>query len=178
MAAPLFTWGEFEAAEFIEILESTYAEAIHWRFNLFKVPYGAAGKAFVSELARLFRAFGEASALESIAMKAATIMPILLLQKPSSNSKAKEHAVRLQHRLNTWKQGDLRELVREGRTIQQRLPRNKQSVTHEENLSRQFTNYMFQGNVKAALRLLSEESRGGILHLSDTTDTPSGPKIF
>ena len=75
MAAPTFIWGDFEAAELIEILESTYAEAIHWRFNLLKVPYGAAGKAFVSELAQLFRTFGEASALESVAMKAATSHP-------------------------------------------------------------------------------------------------------
>lgn len=58
--------------------------------NLFMVPYGKAVKSFVSELARLFKAFATASALESIALKAATLMPILLLQKPVSKSKAKD----------------------------------------------------------------------------------------
>ena len=62
MAAPVFTWGEYEAAEFMEALKSTYDEAIHWKINLFKVPYGAASKSLVFELARLFKAFGEATA--------------------------------------------------------------------------------------------------------------------
>ena len=60
-------------------LNAAYAEAVHWKMNLFKVPYGKAGKSFVSELARLFKAFATGSALESIGLKAATLMPILLL---------------------------------------------------------------------------------------------------
>ena len=48
---------------------------------------------FTSELARLFRAYGEGSGLEPIALKAAMVMPALLLQKPHSSSKAREHVV-------------------------------------------------------------------------------------
>ena len=59
--------------------------------NLFKVPYGKAGKSFISELARLFKAFATSSALESVALRAATLMPILLLQKPARKSKVKDH---------------------------------------------------------------------------------------
>ena len=70
------------------------------------------------------RAFGEASALESVALKAATIMPSCYSKSPQATPL---HAVRLQHRLSTWKEGDLRELAREERTIQKRLPRNNQS---------------------------------------------------
>ena len=64
---------------------------VHWKINLFKIPYGAIEKSFMSELARLFKAFSESSALESVALRAATIMPILLLQKPGKKSKAKDH---------------------------------------------------------------------------------------
>ena len=89
MADPVFTWGEHDSEQFIDILNSAYVEAVHWKLNLFKVPYGKAGKSFISELARLFKAFGTGSALESIALKAATLIPILLLQKPARNSKVK-----------------------------------------------------------------------------------------
>ena len=60
---------------FSEILDKTYAEVMHWRRNFFAVPLGKAGKDYVSELSRLFQAFGNASTLESIALKAATCSP-------------------------------------------------------------------------------------------------------
>ena len=65
--------------------------SMHWKMNFFKVPHGNVGKSFPSELARLFKAFATGSALESIAMKVATLMPILLLQKPACKLKAKDH---------------------------------------------------------------------------------------
>ena len=81
MAIPTFCWGKYEATHFIDLLNTTYKEAIHWKLNLFKIPYGTAGKAFTQELGRLIKAFAESSALESIALKAATIMPVLLLKQ-------------------------------------------------------------------------------------------------
>jgi len=123
----------------------------------------------VSELARLFKAFATSSALESIALKAATLMPILLLQKPARKSKAKDHITCLERRLSTWLQGDLNELMREGRTIQQRIPKSSSSMKNAQ-LARSFANLMFQGKTKAALRLLSEQSKGGVLHLDDSIE--------
>ena len=70
--------------------------------------------------------------MESIAMKAAIVLPILLLQKPSHNSKAKEHSACLERRLKTWQNGDLSDLLLEGRTIQLRIPKSslKDSQKH------------------------------------------------
>ena len=45
---------------------------------------------------------------------------------------------------------------------------------NKENLSRQFFNFMIQGKTKAALRLLTDQQRGKILHLDDTVDTGDG----
>ena len=167
---PVFSWGEHKATQFIALLNTTYAEAIYW-----KIPYGAIGKSFMSELARLFKAFAESSALESVALRAATIMPILLLQKLAKKSKAKDHTKCLQRRLNTWREGDLNKLLREGQTIQQHIPRNTPPMT-EDKLSRLFANHRFQGKTKAALRLLSEQNRGGVLHLDDPIDTENGTR--
>ena len=95
MSTPIFTWGELDSTSFTN---SANDEAVHWKMNLFRVPYGKAGKSFVSELARLFKSFAEGSALESVALKACTLMPILL-QKPARKSKPKDHILCLERRL-------------------------------------------------------------------------------
>ena len=82
LADPVFTWGECDSSQFIDTLNAAFAEAVHWKL---KAPYGKAGKSCVSELARLF------STCSALALKAATLMPILLLQKPARKSKAKDH---------------------------------------------------------------------------------------
>ena len=40
-------------------------------------------------------------------MKATSILPILLLQKPSKNSKSKDHVKHLKRRLDLWSAGDI-----------------------------------------------------------------------
>ena len=79
-----------DAATFTNSLNSVYAEAIHWRKNLFRVPYGRVGKDFVFELAKLYHTFANGSAFESIALKAASLMPVLLLQKPACRFKTSD----------------------------------------------------------------------------------------
>ena len=85
------------------------------------LPRSSAGRAFVSELARLFCSVGEGSALESIALKAIFVVCALVLQKPSRNSKERDHICHLERRLKLWKDGALDELLCEGRVIQSHL---------------------------------------------------------
>ena len=54
-------------------------------------------------MGRLFRAYADGSALESVAMKACLVMPQLLLQKPFRSSKDKDHIAIFQQRLDSWK---------------------------------------------------------------------------
>ena len=171
MAEPAFSWGLLSSEEFTQSLNSAYSEAIHWKPNYFKIPYGNVGKAFTSELAKLYEAYGLGSAMEPIALKAATLMPIL----PARNSKATDHITCLKRRLQSWKNGDLDDLVREGLTIQQRIPAFS-TAKHHERLARSFANLMFQGKTKAAIRLLSDCDKGGVLGLNDEVDTGCGPK--
>ena len=99
---PNFMWGSCSGEILCTRIEQAYEEVVHWRRNLFQVPSGAAGKAFVSELARLFQAYADSSSLECIAMKATTVIQILLLQKPSRSSKSKDHVIHLQRRMELW----------------------------------------------------------------------------
>ena len=130
------------------------------------VPRSSAGRAFVSELARLFRSVGEGSALESIALKATGIFVVcaLVLQKPSRNSKERDHICHLERRLRLWKDGALDELLCEGRVIQSRL-RHASLTKRKTQIIRAFTRHMFEGNTRAALQLLIGQDRGGVLNL-------------
>ena len=173
ISTPNFTWGIHSATDFTQIIEATYSEVVHWRPNYFTIPLGKAGKEFVRELSRLFLAFATESSMELIALRAATVLPILLLQKPNRTSKSKEHITFLDRRLRVWKNGDLNELVLESRALQNRLPKTY-PPTAKQNLSHSFAKLMFAEKIKAALDLLSNNGeKGGTLHLTD----PSDPNI-
>ena len=68
--------------------------------------------------------------------------------------------------------------MKEGRTIQQRLPKGK-SPKSEATLSRSFSNLMFMGKCKEALELLSRNDSGGVLHLNDLANPkdPNSPTV-
>ena len=161
---PNFMWAGVDGVSFT--VDSTYTEVTHWRRNVFKVPSGKAGKAFVAEMSRLIRAYAEGSTLETIALKCAMIMPALLLQKPHKTSKAKDHILCLERRMRLWEDGDLDALLHEGCSIQDHFAVGPQS-TSETQLAQTFARLMFQGKVKPAMRLLTRHGRGDKLNLDD-----------
>lgn len=172
MQSPVFHWGEVEGEEFVQVIEGCYEEVVHWKRNLFKVPSGRAGKSFVRELTRMFQAYADASALESMALQAAMVMPALLLQKPHAKSKAKEHTILLDRRLKQWADGDIEGLLREGRTIQHRLKsQHNQDQRSSDHTARVFAKLIMEGKVRAALRVISENNGGGLLNL----ESPAAP---
>ena len=76
----------------------------------------------------------------------------------------------LDRRLRTWLDGDLNDLLLEGRTIQRHIPKSHPEDS-QKCLARSFANLMFEGKTKAAIRLLTEDAKGGVLCLSDHVDT-------
>ena len=88
------------------------------------------------------------------------IMPNLLLQKPSKNSKAKDHLIALERRMQSWLKGDHMELLHEGETIQKDLT---QQLTKGDigKISKKFAALM-KGNVNAAINLLTGMRNGNI----------------
>ena len=99
---PTFCWGDRNGQEFTHAIDLTYKEVVHWKWKLFKLPSGKAGKSFVCEPTRLFQAYADGSALECMALQAAMVMPALILQKPHPKSKAKDHAKHLARWLQLW----------------------------------------------------------------------------
>lgn len=68
--------------KFSRSFDAAHEELTQWQKNLCHVPFRTAGKAFVSELAKPFRAYTESSVLERIAFKAVSVACTLILQKP------------------------------------------------------------------------------------------------
>ena len=120
-ASPVITWSSGDSDTFCHSLEAVYGEVVYWRSNCFKIPSGNFGKKFVLELARLFRSAGEGSSLESIALKATFTFCILVTHKPTHTSKSKDHISCLERKIVLWSDGNLNELLLEGRAIQCRL---------------------------------------------------------
>ena len=141
-----------------DAITDAYGEVVHWRQNLFTVPYGQEGKAFINEITRLLRAFVDRSGLEGIALKAMMVLPSLVLQRPHSMSRAKDHVKCLSRRLRAWRLGHIDDLVREGRTVQKGLPKRSIGAhqDEEDRFQRTFSNLIFSGKIAAAMRLLSE----------------------
>ena len=148
-------WGKLSSLEIATSVISAYKKVVKWRRNIFQVPSGQAGKAFIEEMTKTINFFTSSSNMESIAITMVMIMPALLLQKPSKKSKTKDHVAYLNKRLSWWKDGELNLLIREGEVIQKRLKNSKNTKEHQEKI---FVRLMLQGKVSAALRWIGSNN--------------------
>ena len=149
----------------------SYAEAVHWRRNVFLVTSGKTGKQFVREVTNLLLAFAQGTAMESIAIHSAMLACALLLQRPHTASKIRDHVEALERRLRAWRKGDIQGFMMECRTIQQHLkPIRKGDFQESEQNARIFSKLVLEGKVHSAMRFLSEKQGGGVLDLDDCVD--------
>ena len=179
VSCPTCTWGNLSGHEFSSAIDGAYSEIVHWRPNLFKVPSGASGKRFVGELARLFEAFAAESAFEAFALKAAMTLPAMVLQKSHAKSKSRDHVSCLQRRLALWDKGDIAELLKEGKAIQSSLKASfsRRGAKDDVSTARNFSQLMMKGRVRAALQLLTNETRSGLLSLEEVVSDGSGRTV-
>ena len=108
-------WHNISGKQIFDFINRTYDDIIRWRKNLFKLPTGKAGRLFSNELTIWLDHYNRS---KSIAFKIFMTLPCLLRQKPSRNSKAKDHSKTLEDRLKPWNEGKIDMLVKEARTIQ------------------------------------------------------------
>ena len=79
--------------------------------------------------------------MQGIALKVFMVLPGIILQKPTKDSKAKEHLRKVESRMALWKEGKIEELLREGVKIQQRLSSSKKRNPEDTDLI--FSKLMF-----------------------------------
>ena len=174
---PLVATTASDHDKFVLSISAAYEEVIGWRRNLFIVPFGSAGEGFVNELSKLISAFADGSELRSIAWKAVSVLPHLLLQKSSGSRIQSNNSTHLSRRLSLWRTGRIDELVSECRCIQLHLPaRTSKSSPGEDKDEKNdvvFSKLVLGGKLRSALRYLSPRSSGGVLGMSDVADESS-----
>ena len=116
--APNIQHNGIHGKEFADIIDGTYDELVKWRKNAFIVP---SGKKIVNLLTFWLDHFNNNTCYKGIALKVFMVLPSLLLQKPSTNSKMKEHSHVLEGRIKLWNEGRINELLIECRSIQRKL---------------------------------------------------------
>ena len=100
LADPNFVWGSLDGPTCVSVISDSYDVVVHWRPNLFRLPAGRVGEHFIKELSRLFSAFASKSSLESVALKAAFLLPHLILQCSSPKLHPKDITAHIDRRLS------------------------------------------------------------------------------
>ena len=98
-----FFCNEKPGTTFANELNNTYGKIVYWRKNLFLLPTGAAEKSLIKETTRMINAWVYDAPIKGITLKALHIIPALLLQIPSKNSKSKDYLKSLEIRFEIWK---------------------------------------------------------------------------
>ena len=145
-------WGKHVGVEIETSLNEIYSKVVCWQRNLFKLPSGASGKAFIDEISRLANLWTNKTNLESVSLLALHVLGPLLLQKPSKSSKNRDHIRHLTARLKKWKDGCFDDLILEAEAIQKRLTNRTRKP---EEVRSVFTRLMLHGKISSALQWLS-----------------------
>ena len=158
-------WGVLSGYNNIEEkLNSAYNEVVKWNKNFFKIPLGSCGKKLVEEACKLVSLYNGKGEWEHLAIKALIVLLPLVLQKPSKNSKTRDHKAHLQRRMVMWKDGAIDGLVKEGTAIQKRFKAGTRQTS--QNLTRSFSNLVLQGKISAACKLINRNN-GGPLEITE-----------
>ena len=120
----------------------------------------------MDELARLHEAIANSSTLESVSLKAAIVMPHLLLQKPHYFSKTKENISFLKRRMEEWWPGKSAEEASAYNIISRTFTNRRKHLTM---LLDSFADLVFQATIKQALEMSSKEGSDDPFNTNCTT---------
>ena len=163
-----YRWGNYPSHVFEANVSTVYEQVVYSKKSLFLSPSGKAGKQHIDETTKLMNEWLQESPLKDIAFKVIMIMTNLLLQNSAKNSKAEEHLKALETRLQSWISGEILELLKEAETIQKSL-RSKKISTNIAEISEKFSQEMKKRKVNSAMKVLTDNMKNGILHLTGQT---------
>ncbi|CAM1325554.1 Uncharacterised protein r2_g3445 [Pycnogonum litorale] len=168
-----YIMGELNKESLETQIEDAYKEIVKWQQNLFILPRGKCGSDFVKELTKILSSFAEGAAMEKISVKAALVMQALLLQKPHSKADLQSNKQCLIRRLNQWSKGEIKEIVKEGKIIQNHLPSRKHGGNKCNDTARTFAHLIGNGKVRQALGMTKPQHKAGVLDVHEIIDGKS-----
>ena len=99
-------WYNISGKEFVDFINRTYDNMVHWRKNLLKLPAGKASRLFINELTTWLDLYNRNTPFKNIVLNVFMTLP---------GYKA------LEDRLKLWNEGKIDMSVKEARTIQNRF---------------------------------------------------------
>lgn len=159
-----FEYNTCEYNTFCQWINLAYDDIIYWNTNIFSLPPGECSRKVIDLLSFWIDQFNQDTPYSNIAMKVFMILPNLLLQKPSKNSKTQDHIKCLKDRLNKWEMGHFDHIIKECRFIQKKL---QSKARTEQSIEKLFARFMLQGKVNSAIRLLGESGSKGVLPMNE-----------
>ena len=164
-------WGSMKGEAVIRAkITSIYEEITKWRKNLFLLPRGKVGTNFIKEIIRLIQLFIIPSNWSRLGLSMVFIFIPLMLQKPSSKSKARDHTKYLEKRLKYWSDGDLDSILSENREIQRKLKISQDRK--QESKFKSFCRLMVAGKISQAAKFIdSDNDTRGVHPLSPVIKT-------
>ena len=151
--APFDPWKLIDQELEIEI-NDIYKSVVNWKPRFIVLSKNKPGFQFIELLNQQMLLLVEETPNSNVAMKAAMILPHLLLPKTKSETNG-SNSTTLSRRIILWKQGLLDELFIEAKALQIRHPKQKKSEVNEE--AKQFGKLTSTGKISAAIGCLSDK---------------------
>ena len=123
------TWGSMSYESSYDKVNETYNETVHFGRDIFNIPLGRAGNSFINEFTFWLKQFNSSSNLYSIVLKSFMVLPLLILQKLSVASKAKDHSEAIDRRLTIWRRGDLDLFIQRSKIHTEKVSNIEESFT-------------------------------------------------
>ena len=119
------------------------------------LPRGKCGEAFIKELTKILNLFVNKTVWARCSLLVAHVFIPLVLQKPSAKSKPRDNSKFLAARLKKWNEGELLDILKEGKEIQKRM--RKSMDRKAESKDRAFMRNMLLGKIGPAAKFINNE---------------------
>jgi hypothetical protein len=138
----------------------------------YDVPSGAAGKRFVRMVASMLNGVKK----RKWNSEKFIVFQMVVLQRTRDVRRSRDIRRRISWRMDAWEEGKYTMLVQDTQRTMEANLSTKQGITSEEQRAKIFHRKMLRGDVRGAVRYLTEREKGGIL-LPGDIDEKSGIEV-
>jgi hypothetical protein len=137
----------------------------------FMIPRGQCGRRYIDILTNEVNMLSAGT----VSSERIIVFSSVILQKEKSANKTQDIMRLLNRRMDMWDESKFDLLVQEATRCDRSLHKRHRHKSHHNHTESVFTRLMFQGRVGAAVRWLTNRSKGSVLHPNDTTEVSGNP---
>jgi hypothetical protein len=152
--------------------QERWRQLISFPSHAYDVPSGAVGKRFVEKVA------DELKGIRSRKWNSERflVLQVVVLQRTRDVKRARDVRRRISKRLDAWEKGQFTMLVEDTLRSMETHLTSKQGKTTPEQRTKTFHQKVLRGNIRGAVRYLTEREKGGILY-PDDIDEKTGKTV-